>query len=65
MTRTKALEAARAVDAIDGFQMFMDEVDKAVKDAEDFALFNPEFKNALNELMETELARLNKVLADL
>lgn len=62
MTRTKALEASRA---IDGFQAFMDEVDKAVKDAEDFALFNPEFKNALNELMETELARLNKVLADL
>lgn len=65
MTRTKALEASRALDAIDGFQAFMDEVDKAVKDAEDFALFNPEFKNALNELMETELARLNKVLADL
>ena len=65
MTRTKALEASRALDAIDGFQAFMDEVDKAVKDAEDFALFNSEFKNALNELMETELARLNKVLADL
>ena len=65
MTRTKALEASRALDAIDGFQAFMDEVDKAVKDAEDFALFNPEFKSALSELMETELARLNKVLADL
>lgn len=65
MTREQALAASRALDAVDGFQAFMDEVDKAVKDAEDFALFNPEFKMALNELMENELARLNKVLADL
>lgn len=65
MTRTKALEASRALDAIDGFQAFMDEIDKAVKDAEDFSALNPEFKAALNELMENELARLNKVLADL
>ena len=65
MTREKALAASRALDAVDGFQAFMDEIDKAVKDAEDFALFNPEFKMALNELMENELARLNKVLADL
>ena len=65
MTREQALAASRALDAVDGFQAFMDEVDKAVIEAEDFALFNPEFKNALNELMETELARLNKVLADL
>lgn len=65
MTRSKALEASRALDAIDGFQAFMEEVDKAVKDAEDFSLLNPDFKMALNELMENELARLNKVLADL
>lgn len=64
MTRSKALEAARAVDAIDGFQMFMEEVDKAVDDCDTF-IMNPEFKNTLNELMENELARLNKVLADL
>lgn len=65
MTRTKALEASRALDAIDGFQAFMDDVDAAVKNAEDFALLNPAFKAALTELMEDELARLNKVLADL
>lgn len=64
MTRTKALEAARAIDAIDGFQMFMEEVDKAVDNCDTFIL-NPEFVSTLNELMETELARLNKVLADL
>lgn len=65
MTREKALAASRALDAVDGFQAFMDEVDKAVKDAEDFALFNPEFKIALNKLMEDELARLNQELEDL
>ena len=65
MTRSKALEASRALDAIDGFQAFMEEVDKAVNDANDFSTLNPEFKLALNELMENELARLNKVLADL
>ena len=65
MTREQALAASRALDAVDGFQAFMDEVDKAVKDAEDFALFNPEFKMALNKLMEDELARLNQELEDL
>ena len=65
MTREKALAASRALDAVDGFQAFMDEVDKAVKEAEDFALFNPEFKMALNKLLEDELARLNQELEDL
>lgn len=65
MTRSKALEASRALDAIDGFQAFMEEVDKAVNDANDFSTLNPEFVSALNELMENELARLNKILADL
>lgn len=65
MTRAKALEASRALDAVDGFQAFMDEVDKAIQVGEDFATLSPEFKAALNELLETELARLNKVLADL
>lgn len=64
MTRSKALEAAQAVDAIDGFQMFIEEVDKAVDNCDTFIL-NPEFISTLNELMESELARLNKVLADL
>ena len=65
MTREQALAASRALDAVDGFQAFMDEVDKAVKDAEDFALFNPDVKIALYKLMEDELARLNQELEDL
>lgn len=65
MTREKALAASRALDAIDGFQAFIDEVDAAVKDAEDFTLFNSDFKIALYNLMEDELARLNQELANL
>lgn len=65
MTREQALAASRALDAVDGFQAFMEEIDKAVIDAEDFALFNPDFKIALYKLMEDELARLNQELEDL
>ena len=65
MTREMALAESRALDAVDGFQAFMDEVDKAVKDVEDFALFNPDFKIALYKLMEDELARLNQELENL
>ena len=64
MTREKALAASRALDAVDGFQMFMEEVDRAVNDCDTF-IMNPEFVSALNELMETELARLNQELEDL
>ncbi len=65
MTREKALAASRALDAVDGFQAFMEEIDKAVADADDFSTLNPEFKMALNKLLEDELARLNQELEDL
>ena len=65
MTREQALAASRALDAVDGFQAFMDDIDKAVKDAEDFCGLNSSFKIALYKLMEDELARLNQELADL
>lgn len=65
MTREKALAASRALDAVDGFQAFMEEIDKAVAEADDFSTLNPEFKMALNKLLEDELARLNQELEDL
>lgn len=65
MTREQALAASRALDAIDGFQAFMEEIDKAVADADDFSTLNPKFKMALYKLMEDELARLNQELEDL
>ena len=65
MTREKALEASRALDAIDGFEAFMDEITKAVLLAEDFAEFSPDFKLELDNLLQAELLRLKNVLEEL
>ena len=65
MTREKALAASRALDAIDGFHIFMEEVDRADDSAEELALLDTEFKSNLDGLLKTELERLKKVLEDL
>ena len=65
MTREKALEASRALDAIDGFEAFMDEIDKAVLLAEDFAELSPDFKLELDNLLQAELLRLKNVLKEM
>ena len=65
MTRKKALEASRALDAIDGFEAFMDEIDKAVLLAEDFAELSPDFKLELDNLLQAELLRLKNVLEEM
>ena len=65
MTREKALEASRALDAIDGFAAFMDEIDKAVLIAEDFAELSPDFKLELENLLRAELLRLKNVLEEM
>lgn len=65
MTREKALEASRALDAIDGFEAFMDEIDKAVFVAEDFAELSPDFKLELDNLLQAELLRLKNVLEEM
>ena len=64
MTREKALEASRAVDVIDGFEAFMEQVDMIMGDYE-YNCLSVEFRISLNALMKTELARLEKVLEDL
>ena len=65
MTREKALEASRALDAIDGFEAFMDEIDKVVLVAEDFAELSPDFKLELDNLLQAELLRLKNVLEEM
>ena len=65
MTREKALEASRALDAIDGFEAFMDEIDKAVLVAEDFAELSPDFKLELDNLLQAELLRFKNVLEEM
>ena len=61
MTREKALEAYRALDAIEGFEAFMDEVNKAVLVAE----LSPDFKLELDNLLQAELLRLKNVLEEM
>lgn len=65
MTREKALAASRALDAIEGFQIFMEEVDKAIESAEELALLSLEFKQALDALLREEQKRLEKELEDM
>ena len=65
MTREKALEASRALDAIDGFEAFMDEIDKAILVAEDFAELSPDFKLELENLLQAEFLRLKNVLEEM
>jgi hypothetical protein len=64
MTRDKAVRVAKALDAIDSFQMFMEEVDKLMDDG-DLYVLDSVFRHEFTEIMEIELARLNRVLADL
>ena len=64
MTKEHAVKVAKALDAIDSFQMFMEEIDKLMDDGDNYIL-DPAFRHEFTEMMETELVRLNKVLADL
>lgn len=64
MTREKAIEASRAVDAIDGFEAFIEQIDMVVTNYE-YDCLSVEFRISLNALMKAELARLEQVLVDL
>lgn len=65
MTREKALEASMALDAINGFEDFMDEIDKVVAKTEDFTVLSSNFKLKLETLLQAELFRLKTVLEEL
>ena len=65
MTREKALAASRALDAIDGFYAFMEEVDRAIDNADELAPLDTKFTSNLDNLLKAELERLKKVLEDL
>ena len=65
MTREKALEVSIALDAIDGFEAFIDEIDKIVAKTEDSTILSSKFKIRLENLLQTELLRLKNVLEEL
>ena len=65
MTREKALEASKALDAIDGFEAFIEVINKAILEEEDFAELSPDFRLELDNLLRTELMRLKNVLEEM
>ena len=65
MTREKALEVSIALDAIDGFEAFIDEIDKIVAKMEDSTILSSKFKIRLENLLQTELLRLKNILEEL
>ena len=65
MTREKAMAANWALLNLDGFEEMAAEIREKVLDWEDTFQVSPDFKEKLNNLLEEEHQRLEKVLADL
>ena len=61
MTREEALAASNALNDIENFEMFMDEIERVLR----LDLVSPEFDYELNLLLQNELARLNEALEKL
>lgn len=58
MNKDLAIKASNALDSINEFEAFLDELDGVLGE---FCL-NASFKNAILTLADNELARLNKIL---
>lgn len=64
MEREKAVKVAKALDSIDSFELFADEVEKIVQDWDD-CFVSSDFITRLYALMDEEMAKRKKVLEDL
>ena len=64
MTRTQALDASRALDEIEGFEMFMDRMEQVFREAVDWCEMK-EFRSMMTEKMREELTRREKYLESL
>ena len=65
MTRDKASIVSRALDDIDSFQFFAEEIEKVIYDSEEYCILNPDFVDAIKNLLDVEQKRLEKILEDL
>ena len=65
MTREKAVAATWAITNLDGFDELTVEIRERVADWKDTIQVDPEFEKKLNELLDEEYHRLEKVLEDL
>lgn len=57
MTKEFAVQVSRAVEDIEGFESFMEEVDKALGEAMDWCDMPADFIDALDNLLKNELKR--------
>lgn len=64
MDRVKAVQIAKALDSIDSFELFADEIEKVVQDWDD-CFVSSDFVARLYALMDEELATRKKVLEEL
>lgn len=64
MDRTKALEVSRALTEIEAFECYIDEIEKITKEFRADCHME-DFNSKLENLLAEELARRNKVLADM
>ena len=67
MERQKAVEVARALDAVDSYGIFIDQFWDFLDDIErdGICAFSVEFKESLKDLLEYEQKRREKILEDL
>ena len=64
MNRTKALEVSRALSEIEAFECYIEEIEKITKEYR-ADCYMEDFNSKLEDLLAEELARRNKVLADM
>lgn len=65
MTREKAIEISRALDAVDSFECVMDIMESAIIKSEESGIDIKDFKIALRQLMVDEYNRRKKVLEEI
>lgn len=64
MEREKAVKVAKALDSIDSFELFVDEVEKIIQDWDDYFV-SSDFISRLYALMDAELNRRKEILEKL
>lgn len=65
MTRELAMQVSKAIEDIEGFETFMDEVDRALGEAMDFCDIPGDFVIVLDNLLKDELQRRTDYLDSL
>lgn len=64
MERTKALQVSRALESLDSFEVFADQIEHLVREWDDVYV-STDFVNRLLALMDEEHERRKKVLEEL